>query len=392
MSTAQNQALEEIFFLTHIAFGISYYKAFLPKQLVVESGVLSRKQASFFDKLYLNGLGEFSVKNDVDLDISFPFGDKVERPVSIDLKNRSLVPLGGGKDSCVTVELLKQLKREIALISVGNPAPIQKCADQSGVDSHFVIRRQLDKKLLELNKTGRVLNGHVPISGILAFVLWASAILYDYQYVVMSCEQSADIGNLTRKGLPINHQYSKSSEFESDFASVTADITPDFCYFSLLRPISEIHIARLFGKYATHYFDVFTSCNKAFKLDESKRLSHWCADCDKCRFVFLILALYIPKERLIQIFGKNILNDSTQLHGFQELLGVCGHKPFECVGEIDESRFSMYQLINHPQWQNDAVVAYFKSALNKPNGDFFAVSEKHFIPKEFSDVIRYFKV
>jgi len=391
LNAEKQRVLNHIFFLTHIAFGISYYKAFLPSYLIIESGVLSQEEASFFDKLYLNGLGEFSVKNDVDLDIHFPFGEKNIKPSVLELSNRSLIPVGGGKDSCVSIELLKKMNQSADLISVGSPTPIEKCAHQSGL-KHIVIHRQLDALLLQLNKMGQVLNGHVPISGILAFLLWAAAVLYDYRYVVMSCERSANVGNLVRKGRAINHQYSKSFEFEQDFYQITRLITPNFRYFSLLRPISEIHIAKLFSEFCLDYFDVFTSCNKAFKLDESKRLNHWCGACDKCRFVFLMLALFIPKERLLSFFGENPLNDLTQLTGFEELLGFSGHKPFECVGEIDESKYAMQQLTLDPNWQDDVIVSYFKGKMTDfQSVDLFNYSNEHLIPEVFSDVFRYFK-
>lgn len=391
LSSEKEALLEQIFFLTHIAFGISYYKAFLPKKIIVESGQLSQEQAAFFDKLYLNGLGEFSVKNDVDLDIHFPSSTKISHSFNLPLLKRALIPIGGGKDSCVTIELVKKISVPASLISIGCPMAIENCAQKSGL-KHIVIQRTLDSLLLDLNKKGKVLNGHVPISGILAFVLWAAAVLYDYRYVVMSCERSANVGNLTRKGLKINHQYSKSFEFERDFDIITRTITPNFHYFSLLRPLSEIHIARLFSERCANYFDVFTSCNKAFKLDETKRLTHWCGCCDKCRFVFLILAVFIPKDKLIQIFGSNLLNDWTQLNGFEELLGFSGHKPFECVGEIDESRYAMQQLIDYSEWQQDKIVSYFKEKLKMPlQANLFNVSDEHLIPEVFQDVFNNFK-
>lgn len=391
LTSEKQSVLNHIFFLAHIACGISYYKAFLPEKLVVESGVLSQKEAAFFDKLYLNGLGEFSVKNDVDLNIRFPFMEKNVKPSALAFSNRSLIPVGGGKDSCVSVELLKKMNQSADLISVGSPPAIEKCARQSGL-SHIVIQRKLDMSLLELNKSGKVLNGHVPISGILAFLLWAAAVIYDYRYVVMSCERSANVGNLTRHGLKINHQYSKSFEFEQDFHQITASVTPNFHYFSILRPLSEIHIARLFSQLCSDYFEVFTSCNKAFKLDISQRLNHWCGACDKCRFVFLILAVFIPKTQLISIFGSNPLNDPQQMNGFEELLGFSGHKPFECVGEIEESRYAMYQLGLNPDWQNDAVVSFFKGKITLPQQiNLFNVSDKHLIPEAFQNVFRYFE-
>ena len=351
----QQRVLEHIFFLTHIALGISYYKGFIPENLVIQSGELSEEQAHFFDRFYLYGLGEFAVKNNLDLTdkIHFPFTQKKVKPDIFSLKERALVPLGGGKDSCVSVELLKQLKVDFATIAMGDPLPILNCAKKTG-KPHITMTRQLDSSFLTLCQEKKVLNGHVPITGMLAFCLWAQAVLSDYAYVVLSCERSADEGNCQTSSFTANHQYSKSSAFENDFYQLTQEITPQFKYFSLLRPLSETHIARLFSQKCASYFDVFTSCNKAFFLDKSKRQS-WCASCDKCRFVFLILALFIPKEKLISIMGKNLLADESQYQGYEELLGLSGHKPFECVGTIQECRYAWGQLQKNPCWQNDLL-------------------------------------
>lgn len=390
LNPEEQVAINRIFFLTHIAFGITYYKAFIPQKLVVESGVLSPEEAKFFSDFYLKGLGEFAVKNNLSLQgqISFPFDlSYQEKSHDVPLENKIFVPIGGGKDSCVTLSLLKESPFHITVFSVGNPKPIQKCADISQYP-HLVLNRTIDPALLELNKTGSVLNGHVPITGLIAFLLWASALLYHHRYAVLSCERSANHGNLMQGELEINHQYSKSFQFEKDFYQLTQRITPDFRYFSLLRPLTEIHIAKLFAKRCSSFFNVFTSCNKAFKLDETKRLSHWCGCCDKCRFVFLILAPFMEKTKLIECLKINPLNDPHQIDGYRELLGFLGHKPFECVGTPDECLFAFYQLTQRKEWQEDAVIKALKDqVLSIAPKDLFNPSDQHLIPKELSYVI-----
>lgn len=385
VSNDVQKALDSIFFYAHIAFGISYYKAFLPPQIKIETGELTPEEALFFKTFYLSGLGEFSVKNNVDLNIEFPVHSKTPREqIDLILANKILVPVGGGKDSCVTMELLKG--RSITAFSVGNPRPIQECVTVSGLN-RIVLKRSLAPQLLALNNQPGIYNGHVPITGLIAFLLWASAVLYDYKYVAMSCEQSANSENMTKNGLKINHQYSKSLDFEQDFYKLTHKITPNFLYFSLLRPISEAHIAKLFATLCTPYFDIFTSCNKAFKLDETKRLDRWCGMCDKCRFVFLILAPFMDKEKLIQIVGNNPLNDPKQLTGYEELLGVTGHKPFECVGDISECQWALAQLAQNDQWKNDFVVKKLSKKINKNQKDIFNFSSNNLIPETFDEIL-----
>ena len=390
LSEAQKTSLNDIFFLTHIAFGISYYKAFLSDKIIIESGTLSREQALFFDIFYLYGLGEFSVKNNISINIKFPFGKQTTTCHDIHLDNKTFVPIGGGKDSCVSVELLKEMKQSITAFSVGSPAPITKCAKVANIP-HIILMRKISPDLIRLNETGTVYNGHVPITGLIAFLLWASAILYNHRYVAMSCERSANSPNMILNDIPINHQYSKSFDFENDFLKITSTITPEFRYFSLLRPISEIHIAKLFADKCSDYFDIFTSCNKAFKLDKTKRLSGWCGNCDKCRFVFLILAPFMDKEKLVQIVGRNPLNDKAQLPGFEELLGISGHKPFECVGEVKECRYALKMLADNPNWKNDFIVKQLSKKIIQNEEDIFIPSSNHLIQKEFKNVLEKFK-
>jgi hypothetical protein len=174
--------------------------------------------------------------------------------------------------------------------------------------------------------------------------------------VAMSNEHSASAANLALDGVEINHQYSKSFEFEQDFARyVESFISPSINYFSLLRPLSEIEIARRFAKFP-EYFDIFRSCNTAFRQAREERGRHWCCNCPKCRFVFLALSPFVAKADLIEIFGGNLLDDGTQGDGFAELCGLRANKPFECVGEISESAGVMCYLADHPDWRDDRVV------------------------------------
>ena len=384
------QALNQILFLTHIALGISYYKAFLPDEIQILSGTLTQEQAAFFSDFYLKGLGEFAIKNNVNLQgkIHFPYANGVSEKLLLPLENKALVPVGGGKDSCVVMELLKELKIAATGVACGGSKSQSACAEKSEAP-YITFQRIIDSKLMELNASGKVYNGHIPITGVLAFLLWALALLRHEKYVVMACEKSANSGNTMQGDLVINHQWSKSFEFEKMFYDLTQDITPGFRYFSLLRPISEVHIAKLFAQKCEKYFDVFTSCNKAFKLDLNKRLDRWCGNCDKCRFVFLILAPFMAKEILVRAIGSNPLNDETQVDGYRELLGLLGHKPFECVGEVDECRWAFNQLKQNPAWTQDYVI----KALNVPDVLApFDVSDEHLIPKELQDVMAKFRV
>lgn len=216
------------------------------------------------------------------------------------------------------------------------------------------------------------------------------AIIEGHKYVVLSNEHSASAINTTHGDLEVNHQYSKSFEFETQLTDmIRKTISPDLSYFSLLRPLTEAAIAQRFAK-ATVYHPVFRSCNTAFRQDVAARGTKWCCACPKCRFVFLALAPFMAKEKLITIFGKNMLNDATQLEGFKELCGLSSFKPFECVGEIEESSLLMGKLAQMPQWRDDVVVAQLAPHLNFNEGAYqrlFVPVPEHRIPPEFKEVI-----
>lgn len=387
--------------LLHLAAGISYYKLFVPDEIKVDSTVLTKEEADFFNLFYTAGLGEFSYRNDVSLNVRFPFSETAERErADIRLKKRIVVPVGGGKDSIVSIETLKSAGYEPVLFSVGLPRPIRETVETAGLPSILVTRR-ISPDLIAVN--GRAdqygaLNGHVPVTGIIAFILMAAAVLYDFSDAALSNERSANVGNTEKDGRTVNHQWSKSLEFEKAFRELTSRILPDFRYFSLLRPLSELAIASLFA--GTRKYDmVFTSCNKAFKLDESKRFDRWCACCDKCRFVFLALAPFMEREKLIRVFGRNPLDDLSQKQGYEELLGLSAFKPFECVGEIEESALAFLMLADDPAWRGDAVVKALTDGVRRRWGGqkqtlfekIFTLADNHLIPEEYTDVIGNFE-
>jgi UDP-N-acetyl-alpha-D-muramoyl-L-alanyl-L-glutamate epimerase len=205
----------------------------------------------------------------------------------------------------------------------------------------LAARRQLDPRLFELNKAG-ALNGHIPVTAINSLIAIATATWHGLGPVVMSNERSASDPNLIWNGHEVNHQWSKGVEAEGLLrTAVTAYAGLIEPYFSFLRSLSELHIAQLFARH-TAYDDVVTSCNKAFKLHDPT--VRWCGDCPKCRFVFLAMAPAMERDRLTHIFGHDLFADTAQVPGFLELLGIDAHKPFECVGEVEESLVALAML------------------------------------------------
>jgi hypothetical protein len=180
----------------------------------------------------------------------------------------------------------------------------------------------------------------VPVTGILSSIAVMAALLDGRDTVVMSNEWSASIATLEAGGRAINHQYSKSADFEAGFRQVLSGaLGGRFTYFSALRPFTELWVAQKFAA-LTRYHATFRSCNRAFHIDPARRLDYWCGRCDKCCFIDLILAPFLPAAVLRQIFaGAEPLADPSLADRFRALLGTLPDaKPFECVGEVGECR------------------------------------------------------
>lgn len=354
----RQQAFDAALKLLHLIAGVSYYKAGVPPKIGIEP--LDEATADLADALYLHGLAEFAYRNGLDLRgrIAFPRGAATPSAApALDLPKRTLVPIGGGKDSLVAVEAIKSIGGEATAVWVGNSPLIAACAERTGLPT-LNIQRELSPVLFELNRLG-AWNGHIPVTAVNSAILALAAVLYGYDSIAFANERSASAATLEYEGQQVNHQWSKGFAFEvllSDW--LHTHVAADLDYCSLLRPWSELAITRAFAR-LTPYFDAFSSCNRNFRILGPKPADRWCGQCPKCHFVFLALAPFLPKPRLLSIFGRNLLDDESQAAGFDALLEYQDHKPFECVGEGAEARAAMYALSQRSEWQEDALVARF---------------------------------
>jgi len=378
--------------LLSLAASLSYFKAFAPGRLHVVEG-LTPQERVFLEELARNGLGEFAYVNDLPevLETAITGPDlpaAASTPTTRPTPRRVLVPVGGGKDSIVSIEALKSAAYDVGLFSVNSYAPIEATAATAGIALQ-TARRQLDPELFRLNAAGAP-NGHVPVTAVNSIVAVLTAMALGYDTVAFSNEASSSYGNVTWHGRVVNHQWSKGLGFERLLRESLPGTAPE--YVSLLRPLTELRIARRFADHRA-YHPVFTSCNRAFKLQASDRTS-WCADCPKCRFVFLCLAPFLPGADLLAIFsGRDMFADPAQSAGFLELLGAEGlQKPFECVGEPDECRVALALLREHPDWRDHPFLnAPEVAALAASDADrdrVFAFRDEHLLAPDLEAVAR----
>jgi len=371
---------------------ISYWKASCAPTIKIKPFLLTKEQQNFWRKLYFNGLGEFfytnGIQNDPDTFVKIET-DSLHHTNKFNLstdQERVIIPVGGGKDSVVTLELLGKACKALPFVVNPRKATTETTRIAGFAENQvLVVNRTLDSKLLDLNENG-FLNGHTPFSALLGFVSVLSAALTGAKYIALSNESSA---NEPTTAAGINHQYSKTYEFEKDFRGYLADfITDDIEYFSFLRPLNEYGIARLFSGFP-RYFKAFKSCNTGSKSDL------WCGTCSKCLFTYIILSPFIDSGELKQIFGKDLFEDESLIPVLRELTGAKPIKPFECVGTTDEVVKALDDAVNNRRTKLPPLLEYFvselyplKNQLASPDTIAQAFDSNHFLNDRFLHLLK----
>ncbi len=387
--------------LLHLIAGVSYYKAAVPSGIRIDDYSIDAETAALLEEIYHNGLGEFAYRNGLELrgKIRFPVAaSNAAAAPTLGLRTHALVAIGGGKDSLVSIEALRAEGVEQTVTWIGGSQLIAACAAHTGLPT-LNIGRQLAPQLFDFNRQG-AWNGHIPVTAVNSAIMAFAAVVSGVDQVVFSNERSASYGSMivsadgtvTRE---VNHQWSKGWGFESAFGTyLQTHVAADLQYYSLLRPLSELAVARQFAK--TDRYDAhFSSCNRNFHILGERPTSRWCGVCPKCHFVFLALAPFLPKLRLVGIVGRNLLDDAAQQAGYDALLEYGDHKPFECVGEGRESRAAMATLAQRAEWREDVLVKRFANQI-APQLDagewviepLLALSNEHRIPAALWERLR----
>ncbi len=379
----KNEEWDNLVFHIGLIELISYWKAACPPRVILKPAQLTESQVRWWKKLYYNGLGEFFHVNGIQTDeedfmkLENRQAELIHTTTAFRIDaDAYLVPIGGGKDSAVTLELLKGGGFRIVPLIMNPRKATLDTIHVAGFNENesVIIHRTLDPTLLRLNEEG-FLNGHTPFSALLAFYTLVASKLTGINNIALSNESSAN--ESTVAGSHVNHQYSKSFQFEKDFREyVQQFIGEGYRYFSFLRPLLEIQIAQLFSKF-TAYHTVFRSCNAGSKTDS------WCGACPKCLFAWIILAPFTKEKVLEDIFGKNLMNDIALLPYLEELTGQTPTKPFECVGTVSEVKAALQAILAHHPRPLPSLLEHSAKYLNPGEENLKAFletfNEEHFL-------------
>lgn len=374
----------------HIALWISYYKSFPTKELIMESCFLDEEQIKFWKKFYVNWLWEFLYTNKISPNLLFNFVNnwwKKYEKINFEISEKALVPVWWWKDSIVSIELLKNAWIDIDLFTFAvKDNLLYENTSNISWNKRLWVKRKISNELVKMVDEWYY-NWHVPITWLIAFIMEAVAYLYNYKYLVLSNEKSANFWNTNWEWIKINHQYSKSLEFEKDFRKYTNKyINSEVYYFSLLRWLYEIKIAELFWKYWKQYFWSFSSCNQNFKIFSEKTINqkkwkYWCNQCPKCAFVFSIIRPFVSDNEMLEIFWEDLYDKKELELLFRELLWISWIKPFECVWEASEVILSMKKSLDLYLKENlelPYILNIFKEEidLNMSNNNYTLLEEK----------------
>jgi hypothetical protein len=344
------RAVAELWFL--IA-GLSYYKAHAARTIDVGDLPLGDAGRALLQAAVIDGLGEFAYRNELDLrDVGIVGGRPVQTTTCVLDPSTALVPFGGGIDSVVTVRALPaSLASTLFVVSPpsGTFAPLEETASLMNLPIQRATRA-LDPQITQ--PSSQVFNGHVPVTAMVTLLAAVSALATRRSGVVMSNEHSASVPNLSYLGRPINHQWSKSLEAERLVSAAIAErCGNDLQVASFLRDRSELWVAQQFVQHRD-VLATFRSCNRAFRQQRDERATSWCGECDKCLFINLVLAPFLPSSDLDDIFRATApIRRPAMAPALRTLVGLGAEKkPFECVGDPDECAVALHGVVQHPEY------------------------------------------
>jgi hypothetical protein len=338
------RVLDRLVFHVGLVEMLSYWKAACSPQIVIRAGSLNADQLNWWTNLLLKGMGEFFYVNRIDFRapdfVRITVDPAAEQSEIFDgaLSDRSLVMASGGKDSALTLQLMQQAGASFNCLML-NPLPAASAlVAAASCLSPIIVKRTIDPRLLELNKRG-FLNGHTPFSALLSFLGVTSAVIFGHSRVIVSNERSSNEGNVEFLGTRVNHQYSKTFEFEHAFREYSRKyLARGVDYFSLLRPLYEIQIIELMAAYQ-NLLPIFKSCNR------NQLEGTWCGRCPKCISVFTLFYPFLRQDQLIETFGGDFFDGEQAIPMLRQLAGVDGHKPFECVGTHSETIAALFLAV-----------------------------------------------
>lgn len=291
-----------------------------------------------------------------------------------------LTGCGGGKDSVLAIKLLEAAEIPFATLQYSHSiygkadtqhqlvADVLTCTHSVRSHRISIYDDFLDDPLFPLyfpNNTGIT----IPETPVSVFESLLLALQWNYTYLNLAHEKSANKGNLFWDAIDqeVNHQWGKSFEAETLLNQfIQTHFITNFTYFSLLQPLYDL---RIFASLSRHPEIVpkIHSCN----IEKP-----WCKKCPKCAYVWLGLMAAFPTNLVDAVFQRNLFDEPDLALTFRQMIGLEAHTPFECIGEVDESRLNMKRCLE--KGVTGQALEVFKSDVLSDEGiDWGAIAQKY---------------
>lgn len=301
---------------------------------IVTDFPLSDEERRFFEKTIYNGMAEFRYVNSLPIDLTTTVrgtGNPQPPAQTFGSPSGRLLLNGGGKDGLVSAMLLRDSNLDYELFQIGTGVAQAKAATAIGKTA-FVFRREMDE-----HRTSGQYKGHCPTSAAIAIAAALTAYTNGKRDVIASNESSANEPTLELDGVVVNHQYSKSVEFEHDINDLLVTCRVPVRYFSLLRPLHELQIITLLATYPDIWTQ-FISCNHGF------RRGYWCMACAKCAFISLVTTAISPALASTVFSTDDALQTPALFDHVASLVDPHITKPLECVGTLIECQVAAKRI------------------------------------------------
>ena len=355
--------------LAAIVMGTSYYKA-QPTGRIVCAFPLTPAARRLAELTYGPGLGEFYVRNA----LAYPPALEIEAEDAAPAATGALAPndppraacaFGGGKDSHVAASILAEAGADVERVSSYLSDTVAARMQTMSEAPLSFMKRTIDPRLIEISRSGEALNGHIPITAINSVLLTLYAEAQGLNWVVFANERAASEATMQANGHPVNHQFSKSLEYEDALRAAFKEAGARAEYFSILRPVSELWTAHYLAS-RSGALDIFASCNRNFVfaganvLEDGRR---WCGQCAKCVYTAVLLAPFLSLGRHAAVFQSRPLHDQNNADFLHEIAGLTDAKPWECVGERREVAAALAHLLTLEDWREAPLVAGIEAEL-----------------------------
>ncbi len=317
--------------------------------------------------------------------IEFGLGADAQLP-SFQLQEAYLLAVSGGKESTFSFEWMQQAQLPVELFTLHNSGGIYGCTwEQKFPVFEYMQHRSpfwairaypLTNAAQQFGYEG--VRNDPTITNAL-FVMMMVAAHRGLKFLTLSNDKSSNEANAIYKGRSVNHQSAKGKDYIQRFNQFLERKAWPFVYVSMCEEVHSVKAVECLATWSPDLLKLLSSCNEA---QWNPRSGQWCRQCSKCAFSFALIEAVTSRSVACDIVGEDLLLNPTLETTWESLYHPDREKPFECVGEKQETLWSLLQA-KARRILNQEPLGFLEripSTLN-PSVD-FSLNVPHNIPVE----------